>query len=139
MNTLLFIASLTCLLAASIILARTLPAQNVAFLILVLAAVEFALDRWHGSENVLTNSMFFPGVIIFSRIAGQIVLRPWRQARNYGFYLIGLACVAVALVACVVDSPQAALIRFVITAVCLIFLTPWFLQKRITISGESRR
>jgi hypothetical protein len=139
MNALLFVASLTCVAAASIALARSLPAQNVAFIILVLAAVEFALVRWQGKGTALSASLFWPAVIIFSRIAGQIVLRPCRRARNYGIILIGGASTAAALVALALDSPQRAINRFCLTAVCLVFLTPWFLQKRVTASGESRR
>jgi len=139
MNAILFIASLICVVVAAIVLARSLPTQNVAFIILVLIAVEFAMDRWHGTDNVINNSMFWPGAIIFSRIAGQIVLRPWRRARNYGFFLIGAASAAAATVTLAFDSPQRAINRFCLTAVCLVFLTPWFIQKRVTASGESTR
>ncbi len=139
MNALLFVASLTCVVTASIVLARTLPAQNVAFIILVLVAVEFALDRCYGSENVLNSSMFWPGLIIFSRIAGHVVLRRWRGARNFGFFLIAAASTSAALVALAIDSLPGAINRFCVTAVCLIFLTPWFLQKRVTASEEAKR
>jgi hypothetical protein len=83
--------------------------------------------------------MFWPGAIIFSRMLGQFILKPWRRAPKYGFILIAVVSGILALAACVLNSPKAAPSRFVITALCLFFLTPWFLQKRITFSGESKR
>ncbi len=131
--------SLACLLAASFALVRTLPAQNVAFIILALVAVEVAVESWHGNDDLFITAMFWPGAFIFSRMLGQIIFNPWRRARKYGFILIGVVSGILALAACALNSPKAAPARFVITALCLFFLTPWFLQKRVTFSGVSKK
>jgi hypothetical protein len=134
----LFIASLACLLAAALVLMRFLPAQNVAFIVLFLATIEAALEFWNQAGNLEEGAMFWPGAIILSRAAGQRLLKPWRQSRNYGLFLIGLTSVVTAVLQLFLDSPQRAAGRFCATAICLLVLTPWFLQKRITVSGESK-
>jgi hypothetical protein len=137
MNVVLFVASLACLLAGAVALVRFLPAQNVAFIIVFLAGVEVALEYRNGTEVLLDGAMFWPGAVILMRTSAQVLLKPWRQRRHYGLLLIGAASCAVAGLALAFDSPQAAISRFCVTAVCLLLLTPWFLQKRITASGES--
>lgn len=131
-------ASLVCLLAAALVLLRVLPAQNVAFIILCLAAVEAALEFWNHARNLPEGAMFWTGAIILLRTAGQILLKPWRQDRNYGLYLIGLASGGATGLQWLLDPAQSAAGRFLLTAICLTVLTPWFLQKRITASGGSK-
>jgi hypothetical protein len=138
MDIFLHIASLACLLAAAIMLVRALPAQNVAFIILFLVAVEVAFEYWNESDDLLDGAMFWPGAIILLRIGMQRLLKPYRPGRNHGLFLIGLTSAPPAVVPLMLDLPKMAAIRFCLTAICLVFLTPWFLQKRITTSGESK-
>jgi hypothetical protein len=135
----LFIAGLACLLAAAVVLVRALPAQNVAFIILLLVVVEVAFEYRYDPDDLLDGSMFWPGAIILLRTAVQGLLKRWRQRRNYGLFLIGLTSIAAAFLELFFDSPNTAAVRFCVTGVCLLFLTPWFLQKRITTSGESKK
>ncbi|HUD47277.1 MAG TPA: hypothetical protein VMR33_10625 [Candidatus Baltobacteraceae bacterium] len=139
MNDALFIASLACLLAAAVALVRFLPAQNAAFIILLLVAVEVAFDYWNGAGHLAEAAMFWPGAIILMRRAGQILLKPWRQRRNYGLLLIALPSGVTAGPPLILDSPERAAVRFCVTAVSLTLLTPWFLQKRVTFSGEAKK
>jgi hypothetical protein len=138
-TSVLFIASLGCLLAAAVALGHFLPAQNIAFIILFLGAVEAALEFWLHMRNFEDGAMFWPGAIILLRMAGQRLLRPWRQARNYGLFLIGLTSVAAAVLQMCFGSTETAAGRMCLTAICLVLLTPWFLQKHITVSEESRK
>jgi hypothetical protein len=131
---LVFIASVTCLLVAIVALTRRLPVQNVVFIVTSLAAVEVALEYWAKSSNLVTCAMFWPGLIILSRIAAQNLLKPWRPAPNYGLFLLGLASGEAVVAQALVGPVTATAIecRFCVTAVFLLFLTPWFLQKRTT-------
>jgi hypothetical protein len=135
----LSIGSLACLLAAAMALIRFLPAQNVAFIILFLVAVEVALEYWNEAGNLQEGAFFWPGAIVLLRVAGQKLLKPWRQNRHYGLFLIGLVSVFTAVLQLLFDSAQTAAARLFVTAVCLLFLTPWFLQKRVAASGESKK
>ncbi len=117
-------------------LVRRLPAQNVVFIILCLVAVEAALEWRTHSGNLQDGAMFWPGAIILLRLAAQSFLKPWRQRRNYGLFLIGLTGLTTALLQWFLGSAQVAAGRFCVTAICLVFLAPWFLQKRITAFGE---
>lgn len=139
MTVALFIASLAWLLTAAMVLVRSVPAQNVAFIILFLGAVEAALECRSHAGNLQDGVMFWSGAIILLRTAGQGVLKPWRQRPNYGLFLIGLTSLATAVLQRFLDSVQVAGSRFCVTAICLIILAPWFLQKRITASGESTK
>jgi multisubunit Na+/H+ antiporter MnhB subunit len=139
MNGIVFIGSLGCLLAAAVVLVRALPAQNAAFIILLLALVEVALEHFAPGGELQQGAMFWPGAIILSRTVGQHLLKPWRRSRFYGLYLIGLTSCAAAVLQLRFDTTQTALGRFCATAICLIFLMPWFLQKRVTASGESKK
>jgi hypothetical protein len=134
MHYLLFIASVACLLVAAAVLVRVLPAQNVAFIILILVLVEAAVECWYDGADVLNGPMFWPAAVILFRTGVQALLKPFRQMRNYGLFLLAVTSGAVTLIALAFQSPQAAIHRLILTVLCLIFLTPWFLQKRITFS-----
>jgi hypothetical protein len=126
------IASFACLLVAIVALTRFLPAQNVSFIVVSLAAVEVALEYRLQSGNFMACAMFWPGLIILSRLAAQRLLRPWRRAHNYGLFLLGVASGEAALAQTFRGPVTPAMIagRFCVTAASLLFLTPWFLQKR---------
>jgi hypothetical protein len=134
MHYLLFIASLTCLLVAAAVLVRSLPAQNVAFIILILVLIETAVERFYYGGNILYGPIFWPAAVILFRTGAQTLLKPFRQMRNYGLFLLAATTCAVTSIALAFQSAQAAIHRFILTVLCLIFLTPWFLQKRITYS-----
>ena len=138
MDVALHVASVACLLAAVVVLVRMLPAQNVVFIILFLVAVEVAYEYWSGSDDLLDGAMFWPGAIILLRTGGQSLLKPYRGSNNYGWFLIGLTTATSAVVPLVLNEPHMVAGRIGVTAICLLFLTPWFLQKRVTASGESK-
>src|ERR1700722_6014743 len=85
------VSSVVCAVAAIAMLGRLLPAQNVLFIFVALASVEAVADYSLGTGNILERSLFWPGIIVLSRIAGQSLLKPWRHAPNYGLFLLGLA------------------------------------------------
>jgi hypothetical protein len=138
LNSAYFIASLACLIVATVALARVLPAQNVAFIVMFLACVEVAFEYWHDSENLLNGTMFWPGAIILLRMGVQRLLKPYRQSRNFGWFVIGLTSIPPAVPPLVLGETTIAMGRLCVTAVCLFFLTPWFIQKRVTTSGGTR-
>jgi hypothetical protein len=132
-----FIAIAVCLAAAAA-LGRVLPTQNVAFIFGLLGAVEAAYEFSRGGENLLAGAIFWPGAIIFSRMAAQMLLKPWRRNRNYGWLLLGLASCLPAVVSLILDSPMQAAVRFCMTAACLFALAPWFIQKRVIASEAAK-
>jgi hypothetical protein len=123
------IASIVCLVIAALLLGRLLPAQNVLFIIITLSVVEVAIDYGFKTGSVLERAMFWPGIIVLSRIAGKTLLKPWRQNPNYGLYLLGVASVETAFVQLLFGGWISVLARLLLTAGCLLVLTPWFLQK----------
>ncbi len=129
----LLIFSLVCLVTAAVLLGRLLPAQNVLFILVSLAVVEASVDYTFKTGNVLERSLFWPGIIVLSRIAGQRFLKPWRQTSNYGLFLLGLASVETAVVQTFFGGWISVLVRLCLTAGCLLVLTPWFLQKRLRV------
>jgi hypothetical protein len=134
-----FIASLACLVVAVALLMRQLPAQNIAFIVASLAALELALEYWTKSRNIFAGAILWPGVIILSRFAGQGILKSWRRAPNYGLILLGLTSGEAALAQLLFVPATATMVaeRFFATTACLLLLTPWFLQKRVTSFGGS--
>jgi hypothetical protein len=136
---LISIGSFICLLAAVLLLGRYLPAQNVAFVILLLAGVEVAVELWQQSEDWVQAAFFWPGAIILLRAGGQQIMKPWRQAKNYGVVVLGFTSGCAAAIQLCADSLGGAVLRFCTTTVCLLFLTPWLIQKRVTASAEAKK
>ncbi len=132
------IATAVLLASAALVLARTLPAQNVALILVSLGAGEIVLgavlpgfsSRWQGW-------IFWPAIIVLTRVGGRWFLRLRRKDWNYGFWLIILASAVAALVqfalALRVVNLSGALklsaIRFGVSAFCLFWLSPWFISK----------
>ncbi|HEX3720435.1 MAG TPA: hypothetical protein VH595_20995 [Verrucomicrobiae bacterium] len=139
MAVLIFAASVAFLAAAVVILGRYLPAQNVAFIILLLAGVEAGIETHLKVGNWLQGAFFWPGAIILLRTAVQKLLKPWRWARNYGLVLLALTSGGAAAIQWRFDSPGMAMLRFCVTAGCLLVLTPWLFQKRVTTFAEAKR
>jgi hypothetical protein len=134
-----FIASAAGLLLAVVPLARALPAQNVAFIVLFLILVELAVEYWQGAQDLLVGAAFWPAAILWLRFGTQFILKSWRQNRNYGIFLLALPGIVTGAVQLAFSPALLMVGRFVLTAGCLAFLMPWFLPKRVTTSGGSKR
>ncbi len=126
------------LLAATLALARPLPAQNVAFILVSLVACEIVLEAvLPGFSSQWRGWLFWPSVIVWSRVGGRWFLRLRRKDWNYGLWLILLAGAVAALVqfslARRIGNLSIALklsaIRFAASAFCLFCLSPWFISK----------
>ncbi len=126
------------LAAAALVLARALPAQNAALILGCLIAWEMALEfAWPGPDSSWRGWLFWPALVVLARVAGRWVLRRRRQDWNYGVWLIALAGAVAALaqwaialrgMACTAAAKLSAM-RFVSTAFCLFWLSPWFVSK----------
>jgi hypothetical protein len=138
-SILIYIASFAVLLAGVVILSRYLPAQNVAFIILILAGVEAGVELWQESDAWVQAAFFWPGAIILLRAGCQQIMKQWRHARNYGLVILGMTSVGAAAVQMCGGSLEACVLRFVTTAVCLFFLTPWLIPKRVRVSEEAKK
>jgi hypothetical protein len=113
------------------LLAQALPMQNAALILGVLLASEFVLETiWNGRVWAGTDLTFWPALVVLARVACRWILRHRRQDWNYGIWLILMASTLVALSQFIIalDSSLAA-IRFAATALCLFFLSPWFISK----------
>ena len=137
-NVFVSIAAAVLLAMAARVLARVLPAQNVALIIGCLIASELALHvLWTDAGLHLANLFFWPAAVIWARIGSRWFLRRGRRDWNYGLWLIVLASAVVALMQFAVTIPGASLtsaarlsaIRFAVTAFCLFWLSPWFISK----------
>jgi hypothetical protein len=126
------------LLAAALALARTLPAQNVATILGGLIVCEWTLETtWPSARLVWCGFLFWPGIIVLACVGCRWVLRRWKQDWNSGIWLIVMASATVTLVQTAIARASStwlfaakfAAIRFVATAVCLFFLSPWFISK----------
>jgi hypothetical protein len=124
--------------AAALMLARTLPAQNVAVILGGLIACEIALEAlWIASDSPWRASLFWPAVIVLARMGGRWILRRRRADWNYGVWLILLASGVAALVELAIALygakwPAALKLsagRFGAAAFCLFWLSPWFISK----------
>jgi ABC-type iron transport system FetAB permease component len=138
-----FMAAGVLLAGSGLALARTLPAQNVALILGLLVAGEFALEAiWNGKAALTDGLTFWPAMVVLARMGARRMLRRRRQDWNYGVWLILLSGAAVALVqfalsamnansnATLTHSPlKLSAIRFAATAVCLFVLAPWFISK----------
>jgi hypothetical protein len=123
---------------AAWLLARALPAQNVALILGVLIGCEFALEIvWQGRILAGGDLAFWPAMVVLARVACRWILRHWRRDWKYGSWLIAMASMTVALLQFVLapaGSPWAlaaklASLRLAATAFCLFFLSPWFISK----------
>ena len=125
------------MVVAAILLGRLLPAQNVLFILVTLFVVKAAIDYGFKTGSILERALFWPGIIVLSRIAGQRVLKPWRRTPNYGLFLLAVASAEAAFVQ-IFFGRLIQMVRLCLTAGCLLVLTPWFLQKRLITSAESK-
>lgn len=112
----------------SLVLARTLPMQNVALIFSSLMAWEWALETvWIKSNSPWGALLFWPATIVLARLGCRWILRRKRDW-NYGTWLIVTASALTSLVQ-FAFAPKLAAIRFVSTALCLFILSPWFISK----------
>lgn len=132
-------------------LARLLPAQNVLLIMVVLFAAEGALGYylidlsrveitgplWPYIEG---SALLWTAVVLLSRRLSQVILRPWREEKYYGLWLLGMSGVGAALFQFgwpglnpdemdMGTAAELAAIRGVTTIVLLACLMPWFLRK----------
>jgi hypothetical protein len=126
------------LLAAALALARTLPAQNVAFILVSLVACEIVLQAvLRGFSSQWQGWLFWPAILVLSRVGARWFLRLRRKDWNYGLWLILLAGAVAASVqfalALRIGNMSVALklsaIRLGASAFCLFWVTPWFISK----------
>jgi hypothetical protein len=138
MDVLITMAAAALLVAAARVLARALPAQNVALIVGSLIASELALQAvCVGAVWIWPELLFWPALIIWARIGIRWFLRRQRQDWNYGFWLIAMAGAVMALVQFAMAFSGAnrgaavklSGIRFAATAFCLFWLSPWFISK----------
>jgi hypothetical protein len=138
MNTVSFIAGALLLALAALTLARTLPAQNIAFIVAILIASELALETiWNRSFAWTSAWCFWPAIIILARVWGRWILRCLRKDWNYGIWLIFLVGIVTALLQFATTWAGAnwslaiklCALRFAATAFCLFWLSPWFISK----------
>jgi hypothetical protein len=138
MNMLLTMAAAVLLVAAARVLARALPAQNVALIVGGLIASELALHAiWASFGLPWRDLLFWPAMVLWARVGGRWFLRRRRQDWNYGVWLIVLASAAVALAQfaialCAANwsvAVKLSAIRFAAAAFCLFWLAPWFISK----------
>jgi len=133
-----FIISLFLLVAAARLLARALPAQNVALILGSLIVSELALHAvWTGPGLLWRDLLFWPAMVIWARVGGRWLLRRRRQDWNYGVWLIVLASATAALAQFALalsgatwsEAVRLSAIRFAVAAFCLFWLSPWFISK----------
>jgi hypothetical protein len=138
MNMFVSMAAAVLLVAAARVLARELPAQNIALIVGSLMATEIALHAlWGGPGLLWRDVLFWPAMVLWARIGCRWFLRRRRQDWNYGIWLIALASGAAALVQFAIALSAMELsaaiklcaVRFTAAAFCLFWLSPWFISK----------
>ena len=124
--------------SVALMLARTLPAQNVALILGSLIACEIALEAvWSVPASSWRGWFIWPAILVLARVGGRWFLRLRRKDWNYGVWLILLASAVSALVQFSIAFPGAnwsaalklSAIRFGVSAFCLFWLSPWFISK----------
>jgi hypothetical protein len=124
--------------AAALLLTRALPAQNVALILGSLIACEILLEAlWGASDSLWRGWLCWPAVLALTRIGWRRILRRWRHEWNYGVWLIILASATTALLQFAVTLSDAkwsvalklSAVRFAAAAICLFWLSPWFISK----------
>ena len=138
MDKLVSIAAAVLLLAAAWVLARALPAQNIALIVGGLIALEIVLHAFWGGPGLLWRDLlFWPAMVLWARVGVRWFLRRRRQDWDYGAWLIVLASAAVAFVQFAIAFSGAdwsvavklCAVRFAAAAFCLFWLSPWFISK----------
>jgi hypothetical protein len=138
MNILVAMGAAALFVAAARVLARALPAQNVALIVGSLIASELVLQAiWSGPGLLRRDLLSWPAVVLWARVGIRWFLRRRRQDWNYGVWLIVLASAAAALVQFAIALSGAkwnvavklSALRFAAGALCLFWLSPWFISK----------
>jgi hypothetical protein len=124
--------------AAALLLTRTLPPQNVALILGGLIACEILLEAlWIASDALWRGWLFWPSFLVLTRMGWRWILRRWNANWHYGICLIVLASATAALLQFAIALPAAewsvapklSAVRFAAAAVCLFWLSPWFISK----------
>jgi hypothetical protein len=135
-------------------LRRTLPVQNLVMILISLLAGEVLIELFMvklARTNVTCPmwcflagaGLLWTAVVLSARRLGQFILRPWRGARYYGIWLLGVSAVLTGMFQfgwprfnnnpLFVGMPRAtllAVIRGLTTVIFLVCLSPWFIRKR---------
>jgi len=133
-------------------LARSLPVQNILLITAVLLGAEAALGYFliNLSRTEVTgplwcyvcgSALLWLTVVLGARWLAQIILRPWREEKVYGWWLLGMSGVGAALFQFgwpglnpdemdMGVAAELAAIRGVTTIIVLACLTPWLIRKR---------
>jgi hypothetical protein len=139
-------------------LVRSLPAQNIILITVILLAGEGLLEYFLTTKYthievtgpmwcfLLGAALLWTAVVLSSRRLAQFILRPWRRDRYYGFWLLAVSALVTALFQfgwpCLnAESPEAepinlwkaailAAIRGGATLGFLTCVSPWFIRKQ---------
>jgi hypothetical protein len=120
------------------VLARALPTQNVAMILGSLIACEMALEAvWKAPDSLWRGWLFWPAMLVLARVGARWILRRRRRDWNYGVWLIVIASVVAAAVQFAMAlsgskwsvALKLSAVRFVASAFCLFWLSPWFISK----------
>jgi hypothetical protein len=164
-----YVASGAAALAVLLLLemARTLPGQNIVLIFLALLGAEVGLDYYLANKYLrlelaiplwwyLTGTgLVWMTLVLAGRRLAQLILRPWRRERAYGFWLLGASGIVVALFQFAwsgingwvvegeeVDLPKAGILAAVRGVTAIIFLAclfPWFIRKRPGLPDEASK
>lgn len=117
---------------------RTLPWQNLIVIAAIFLGSEWAVTfllPWPQKARLLAG-VLWALMLALARVAAKLVLRRGREARHYGFRVIGLAAALMALAQFFVSTATAPgirvreiAVRFVSTVVLLLIAAPWFIRK----------
>jgi hypothetical protein len=139
-------------------LARSLPGQNVLLIAAALLAGEGGLEYLLTTKYthidiigpmwcyVTGAALLWTAVVLSARRLAQLILRPWRQEKVYGLWLLAVSAMVTFLFQfgwpCLdvqdidsesIDLGKAAILALIRAAAALVFLaclSPWFIRKR---------
>jgi|GEM_PF-5531022 len=115
-----------------------LPWQNVLVIAAIFVAGEWLVTfllPWPRKARLLSAALWAV-MVPLARVASKLILRPARQTKPYGFWMIGLAAALAGVAQFFVSTQTEAslrarevLVRFVSTVVLLLIAAPWFIRK----------
>jgi hypothetical protein len=119
------------LLSSLVTLGRQQPPQNIVLILLVVGALVTLGLAWLQREFHLSSTLFWTAIIINARGAAQFLARPCRGKKHYGWVLLGIAALLVALGAIILYKKiwLAGIIGLASGVIFLVTL-PLFMNKR---------
>lgn len=137
---------LLALAAAILDLNRSLPAQNIAtivvIVILISGLVQIIITRFGvaSGENAWLEAFAPPLIwvvnLLNSRSVARLILRPWRNAPNYGLFTLGLTTLFTGISNLGIEffggiQYWAVFFIYAMTAaIALVAITPWLINKK---------